>query len=52
MHPLDRIGINIRRRHFDRCGQVDNGFVIWSWLPNVINRITYLFGIFKFGAGI
>ena len=52
MHPFDRICIDVGRCHLDCCRKVDNRLVIWSWLPNIVNSVADLFGIFQLGTGV
>ena len=52
MHPFNGIGIDIGSRHFHSRRKVDDHLVLWSWLPNIIHRITDFERKLEFGAGV
>ena len=44
MHPLDRVGIDVGRRHLDGRRQVDDGLAVGTGLPHVVDRVADLDG--------
>ena len=51
-HPLDAVGINIGRRHFDGRWQVDNDVALCGWLEDLEYLVAHVDGEFKFGARV
>ena len=49
-HPLDLVGVDIRRRIFDRGREVEDNFVFRSWLPDIGHGLTNLEGEIEFRA--
>ena len=52
VHPLDRIGVDVRRRHLDGGGQVDDQRPLRRRLDDVGHRVADLDGVLQFGAGV
>ena len=51
MHPFNLIGVNIRRRHFNGCRQINDCRLVGCRLPYIHHRFTHIQGIIQFGAG-
>ena len=52
VHPLDTIGVDVRRRDFHRRRQVDDGLVLGCRLPDVHDRLADFHRIRQFGLRI
>src|ERR1700722_16245927 len=51
-HPLDRVGVDVRRRHLDGGRQIEDDRVVRRRLDDVADRVADLLGVFEFGAGV
>ena len=52
VHPLDRVGVDVRRRHLDGGGQVHDQRHIGGGLDDVGDGVADIDGVLQFGAGI
>ena len=52
VHPLDRVGVDVRRRHLDGRRQVDDRLAVRRRLPHVVDRVADLDGELELGAGV
>ena len=50
-HPLDLVRVNIRHRHLDRVGQIQNHPPLRRGLPHVHDRLGDFLGILDLGGG-
>ena len=51
-HPLNRIGIHIRRRHLDRRRKIDDHLALRRGLENLQHRVAHLDGVLQLGARV
>ena len=51
MHPLDRVGVDVGRRHLDGRRQVDDRLAVRGRLPHVEHGVADLDGELELGAG-
>ncbi|KFB72532.1 MAG: hypothetical protein AW09_002265 [Candidatus Accumulibacter phosphatis] len=51
MHPLDLIGVDVRRRHLDCRRQIEDHLVLRSRSPGGGHRVADLEGKFELGGG-
>ena len=51
VHPFNLVGIDVRRRHLDRCRQIDDGGVGGGWLPHIHHRLADIQRVIQLGAG-
>ena len=52
VHPLDRVGVDVRRGHLDGRGQVDDDLALGRGLPHVVDRVADLDGELQLGARV
>ena len=52
MHPLDRVGIDVRGRHLDGRRQVDDHLVLRRGLDDVDDGVAHAQGVLELGAGV
>ena len=52
VHPLDGVGVDVRRRHLHRGRQVDDHRVLGGRLPDVTDRVDDLLGVRELRAGV
>ena len=51
-HPLDRVGVDVRGRHLDGGGQVDDQRPLGRRLDDVGDRVAHVLGVLQLGAGV
>ena len=51
-HPLDRVGVDVRRRHLDRRGQVDDHLAVGSRLEDLEHLVADIHGERELGTGV
>ena len=51
VHPLDLVGVDVRRRHLHRRRQVDDHLALRRRLPDFRNRVADVPGVIELGAG-
>ena len=52
VHPLDRVGVDVRRRHLDGGGQVHDQRHIGGRLDDVCDRVADVDGVLQLGSGV
>ena len=52
VHPLDRVGVDVRRGHLDGGRQVDDALAVRRRLPHVVDRVADLDRELQLGAGV
>ena len=52
VHPLDRVGVDVRRGHLDGGRQVHDGLAVRRRLPHVVDRVADLDRELQLGAGV
>ena len=51
-HPLDRVGVDVGRRHLDRRGQVDDDLALGGRLEDLDHLVADVEGELELGAGV
>jgi hypothetical protein len=51
-HPLDGVGVDVRRGHLDGGRQVEDDRVVRRGLDDIADGVAHLLGVVEFGSGV